>query len=64
MTLAEPEGYVRVFADEGPPMSSRLRAAAKQETRRDYVRRLLAAASGSERNEPTGQALIEPLSCH
>ena len=30
MTLAEPEGYVRVFADEGPPMASLLRAAAKQ----------------------------------
>ena len=24
MTLAEPEGYVRVFADEGPPMASLL----------------------------------------
>jgi LuxR family maltose regulon positive regulatory protein len=30
VTLAEPEGYVRVFADEGPPMASLLRAAAKQ----------------------------------
>ena len=34
VTLAEPEGYVRVFADEGPPMTSLLRAAAKQGTRR------------------------------
>jgi len=62
VTLAEPEGYVRVFADEGPPMAALLRAAAKQGPRRDYVRRLLAAASGIEHNGPTEQALIEPLS--
>ena len=62
VTLAEPECYVRVFADEGPPMTSLLRAAAKQGTRPDYVRRLLAAASGVEHNGPTEQALIEPLS--
>ena len=62
VTLAEPEGYVRVFADEGRPMTSLLRAAAKPGTRRDYVRRLLAAASGIEQNGPTEQALIEPLS--
>jgi LuxR family maltose regulon positive regulatory protein len=35
MTLAEPEGYVRVFADEGPGMASLLRAAAKHGTSRD-----------------------------
>jgi LuxR family transcriptional regulator, maltose regulon positive regulatory protein len=62
VTLAEPEGYVRVFVDEGPPMTSLLRAAAKQGTRRDYVRRLLAAASGIEHSGPIKQALIEPLS--
>ena len=37
VTLAEPEGYVRVFADEGTAMASLLRAAAKQGTRRDYA---------------------------
>jgi len=62
VTLAEPEGYIRVFADEGPSMTSLLRAAAKRGTRRDYVRRLLAAASRTEYNGPAGQALIEPLS--
>jgi LuxR family maltose regulon positive regulatory protein len=62
VTLAEPEGYVRVFADEGPPVASLLKAAAKQGTRRDYVRRLLAAASGTEDNGPAEQGLIEPLS--
>src|SRR6478735_3473585 len=29
LTLAEPESYVRIFADEGPPLASLLRAAAK-----------------------------------
>jgi LuxR family maltose regulon positive regulatory protein len=62
MMLAGPEGYVRVFADEGPPMTSLLRSAAKQGIRRDYVRRLLAAVSGTEYGGPVEQALIEPLS--
>ena len=62
VTLAEPEGYVRVFADEGPPMISLLRAAAKRGTGRDHVRRLLAAVSGIEHGGPTEQALVEPLS--
>jgi LuxR family transcriptional regulator, maltose regulon positive regulatory protein len=62
MMLAEPEGYVRVFADEGPAMASLLRAAAKQGIRRDHVRRLLAAVSGAEHGGPVEQALIEPLS--
>ena len=62
VTLAEPEGYVRVFADEDLAMASLLRAAAKQGTRRDYVRRLLAAASGIEHDRGTEQGLIEPLS--
>jgi MalT-like TPR region len=45
LTLAEPEGYVRIFVDEGPPIGSLLRVAEKQGTTRDYVRRLLAAVS-------------------
>ena len=32
VTLAEPEGYVRVFADEGPPMASLLRASCRPAT--------------------------------
>ena len=62
VTLAEPEGYVRVFADEGPPMASLLRAAAKLQTAGNYVRRLLAATSVTEPDSPVKQALIEPLS--
>ena len=45
VTLAEPEGYLRVFADEGPPMASLLRALARQSTSGAYVRRLLAATA-------------------
>ena len=62
VTLAEPEGYVRVFADEGPPMASLLRAAAKHGTTRNYVRRLLAAANEARPDSPVRQALIDPLS--
>jgi LuxR family maltose regulon positive regulatory protein len=62
MTLAEPEGYVRVFVDEGPPMASLLRAAARQGTTRNYARRLLAAVSETAPDSPVRQALIDPLS--
>ena len=62
LTLAEPEGYVRIFVDEGPPMASLLRAAAKQGIARNYVRRLLAAVSETEHDSPIKQDLIEPLS--
>jgi LuxR family transcriptional regulator, maltose regulon positive regulatory protein len=62
LTLAEPEGYVRIFADEGPPMASLLRAAAKLRIARNYVRRLLAAVNKTEDGMPATQGLIEPLS--
>jgi len=62
MTLAEPEGYVRIFIDEGPPIASLLKAAAKQGIARNYVRRLLGAVSESEHDSPVKQVLIEPLS--
>jgi LuxR family transcriptional regulator, maltose regulon positive regulatory protein len=67
LTLAEPEGYVRVFAGEGPPMASLLRRVAKQRTASDWVRRLLHAGSRAGgtpagRATPGGQRLVEPLS--
>jgi LuxR family transcriptional regulator, maltose regulon positive regulatory protein len=61
LTLAESEGYVRVFVGEGSPMASLLRAAAKQGITPSYVHRLLAAVNASE-DTPTRQGLIEPLS--
>src|SRR5271169_5346898 len=51
-----------VFIDEGPAMASLLRAAAKQGTAGNYVRRLLAAVSETGHDSPVKQALIEPLS--
>ena len=68
LTLAEPEGYVRIFVDEGPPMASLLSAfmkhgaAAKQGIAPRYVRRLLAAVNKTEDSTPVTQGLIEPLS--
>jgi LuxR family maltose regulon positive regulatory protein len=62
VTLAEPEGYVRIFADEGPPLVPLLRAVAKQGTRRNYARRLLAAVGRTGTGSPTALALIDPLS--
>jgi LuxR family maltose regulon positive regulatory protein len=62
LTLSEPEGYVRIFVDEGAPMVSLLEAAAKQGAAPGYVRRLLGAFSGAEESSPVDQGLIEPLS--
>ena len=63
LTLAEPEGYVRMFVDEGPPMAALLQAAAKRGIAPGYVRRLLAASGTAEDSRtPARQALVEPLS--
>ena len=62
LLLAEPEGYVRIFTDEGPPMASLLKAAAKQGIAPNYVGRLLAAINKSEDLRPAKQGLVEPLS--
>ena len=62
LTLAEPEGYVRTFVDEGRPMASLLRAAAKRGIAPSYVRRLLAAFDKTDDRRPVKQSLIEPLS--
>ena len=62
LTLAEPEGYVRVFVDEGPRMAALLHAAAKGGIAPGYVQRLL-THSGAATGEPHArQNLIEPLS--
>jgi LuxR family maltose regulon positive regulatory protein len=43
LTLAKPEGYVRIFVDEGQPMARLLYEAFSREIAPDYTRRLLAA---------------------
>ena len=62
LALAEPEGYVRMFVDEGPAMASLLDAAEQQGIAHDYVRRLQNALSGAEERAPMAQGLVDPLS--
>ncbi len=62
LSLAEPEGYVRMFVDEGPPMALLLEAAAKHGIAPNYVRHLLTAFGSAEDRTPVKQGLIEPLS--
>ena len=62
IALAEPEGYVRVFLDEGPRMMALLKLAGKQSNAPGLVRRLLAAFAAPETQTLVEQALIEPLS--
>jgi LuxR family maltose regulon positive regulatory protein len=74
LTLAAPEGYIRVFADEGPPMWRLLGAAVTRGIASDYSGMLLQAFGAeqherdtyqaSETSRPTSSqahALIEPL---
>lgn len=59
--LAEPEGYIRLFVDEGAAVASILQRLTKTE----YVRSLLAAFPTAERPNPKPRpvgGLIEPLS--
>jgi LuxR family maltose regulon positive regulatory protein len=62
LALAEPEGYIRTFVDEGPPMAALLSAVAKEGGAGNYVRRLLAAFDGTEVGRPVLSGLIDPLS--
>ncbi len=62
LSLAEPEGYISIFVDEGPPMAALLREAAKHCTVSEYARQLLAAFGKAEGRTPVTQLLIEPLS--
>ncbi len=62
LTLAESEGYVRIFVDEGPAMMALLEVAAKRRIAPNYVRHLPAAFGVAENRPPAKQGLIEPLS--
>jgi LuxR family maltose regulon positive regulatory protein len=69
LTLAEPEGFIRVFVDEGLPMAQLLYEAVARGIAPDYVRRLLAAfplaepeQTGPSKTQAPGSELIEPLS--
>lgn len=68
LTIAKPEGFIRTFVDEGPPMAKLLYEALQRDIYPEYVQRLLAAFPVNEPEEVSqkGQAdqpgLIEPLS--
>jgi LuxR family maltose regulon positive regulatory protein len=66
LSLAEPEGYVRLFVDEGPPMARLLHEAASHGMAPAYARQLLAAFSpaGPEqaRRSAARSVSVEPLS--
>lgn len=59
--LAEPEGYVRIFLDEGPPMVSLLKRAAARQTASNAVTSLANAVTPPRRLLRT-EGLVEPLS--
>jgi LuxR family maltose regulon positive regulatory protein len=51
LTLAEPEGYVRIFVGEGKPMAKLLSEAAAQGIMSDYVIKLLEVFRAEEQKQ-------------
>jgi LuxR family maltose regulon positive regulatory protein len=69
--LAEPEGYTRVFLDEGPAIAALLRRLLKSDSRRndrqvDFIRQLLAVSGTSASTSNPGVPLIKriPIGLH
>ena len=63
MELAEPEGYVRVFVDEGVPMARLLRRMLTRSSASEYVHKLLdALGEPAHVDIPLATNLIGPLS--
>ena len=68
LVLAEPEGFIRLFVDEGEPMAQLLSAAVARGIMPDYVTKLLAAFEAGKQDRegkpdlPPAGPLIEPLS--
>jgi LuxR family maltose regulon positive regulatory protein len=68
LALAEPEGYVRMFLDEGSSMMQLLREASTREIMPDYTGKLLAAFESEKQKSkhkpdlPPAQPVIDPLS--
>jgi LuxR family maltose regulon positive regulatory protein len=61
--LAAPDGYVRIFLDEGPSMVRLLKVAARRPNAAGHIHELLRVASALEPlRAPAQQGLIEPLS--
>jgi LuxR family maltose regulon positive regulatory protein len=62
LTLAAPEGYARLFINEGQPMEALLKAALKRRIAPVFARKLLAAFGRPEEKPQVHPDLIEPLS--
>ena len=63
LTVAEPQGYIRIFVGEGEPMKALFREVKKRGIVPEYVRELQASFEnyvGS--SHPINQTLVEPLS--
>ena len=67
-TLAEPQGFTRLFVDEGQPMAQLLSLAVERGRMPEYFARLLAACQADQTRSadraklPSGFLLVEPLS--
>ncbi len=62
LALAEPEGYVRIFVDEGRAVARLLYEAASRGIKPEYTGRLLAAFPTAGPPAPKQAGLVEPLS--
>lgn len=62
LTLAEPEGYARLFVDEGMEMAALLEEAAQRRIAFSYVSQLLAALRAVNEGVGGRQGFVEPLS--
>ncbi|WP_432841305.1 LuxR C-terminal-related transcriptional regulator [Dactylosporangium sp. CA-092794] len=64
LSLAEPEGYVRVFVDGGPAVATLLSTVAKRRESAQYPRQLMNATGKTSRGRipDAGQRLVDPLS--
>ncbi|MCJ7534483.1 MAG: LuxR C-terminal-related transcriptional regulator [Anaerolineales bacterium] len=63
LSLAEPEGYIRTFLDEGEPMKSLIHQAVSRKISKAYVSKLLAAFEPDKaKMKSFAQSIVEPLS--
>ena len=64
ITLAEPEGYMRTFIDEGAPMKDLLRQVDFTGIAKDYVGKLLTSFPRDDTSETfvSSQPMMDPLS--
>jgi len=67
LNLAEPEGYLRIFVDEGKTLTellASLNESHEDEGLKEYIRKLLRASEKQGENDPASlpQPLVDPLS--